>query len=292
MMSSNRTQAIDTLTSATSARSAQDDVNDYFRHSAGYWKEIYERSGFEAALYRLRRNSALALIDRLKLPPQSPILEVGCGAGLTAVGLAERGYRVDAIDSVAPMIETARKIAQGAGLQDRVRLSVGDVHGLAFRTASFAAILAMGVAPWLEALEGPLREMARVLRPGGLLLLSTDNRWCLNHILDPRCFPALRPMRRKLREMLEGARVCRPLTRPRLRMYSIKEVDRLVTAAGLNKVEGKTVGFGPFSFLNLRLLPDSASLNVHRRLQSLADRRLPFLRSTGIEYMILARKPG
>ena len=52
MMSSNRTQAIDTLTSATSARSAQDDVNDYFRHSAGYWKEIYERSGFEAALYR------------------------------------------------------------------------------------------------------------------------------------------------------------------------------------------------------------------------------------------------
>jgi hypothetical protein len=85
---------------------------------------------------------------------------------------------------------------------------------------------------------------------------------------------------------------CEPPARPRLWMYSIQEVDRLLTAAGLKKVEGRTLEFGPFSLLNVKLLPDGASLNLHRRLQSLTDRRLPFLRSAGIEYMVLARKPG
>jgi cyclopropane fatty-acyl-phospholipid synthase-like methyltransferase len=141
MMSSDPTHATNTLLPATSAQSPQAEVNDHFRRSAGYWREIYERNGVEAALYRLRREAALALIEKLGLPSLSNILEVGCGAGLTAVALAERGYRVGAIDSIAPMVETARKIAQSTGLQDRVRLSLGDVHGLAFQSGKAAPLL-------------------------------------------------------------------------------------------------------------------------------------------------------
>ncbi len=75
-------------------------------------------------------------------------------------------------------------------------------------------------------------------------------------------------------------------------MYSIKEFDSLLSTAGLKKVEGMTLGFGSFSFLSYKLLPDSIGVKVHHKLQSLADRRFPVLRSTGAQYIVLAKKFG
>src|SRR2546429_6673175 len=51
-----------------------------------------------------------------------------------------------------------------------------------------------------------------------------------------------------------------------------------------------TVGFGPFSFLGWKFLSDSSGVRVHRRLQQLADRGVPILRSMGTQYIVLARK--
>src|SRR5437773_1141181 len=67
-------------------------------------------------------------------------------------------------------------------------------------------------------------------------------------------------------------------------------VLRLGVAAGLEKIAGRTVGFGPFSVLGWKVLSDSSGVRVHRRLQQLADRGVPILRSMGTQYIVLARK--
>jgi hypothetical protein len=82
-------------------------------------------------------------------------------------------------------------------------------------------------------------------------------------------------------EECDGADLGRPLT----------ELDRLVRAAGLEKRRRRSVGFGPFTFLGVRLLSDSRSVALHRRLQRLADRGVPILRAAGMNAMVLATKP-
>ncbi len=265
-------------------------VEAHFRASAAYWKEIYQLEGLDATIYRQRKAVVLRLVDKLGLSPDSRILEVGCGAGLTAVALAQRGYVVEAVDTVNAMIDLTRQHAVEAGVGHRVRTSLGDVHHLAFPDCLFSLVLAMGVAPWLHLLNQATQEMARVLKPGGCLILTTDNRWCLNHVLDPRCFPALAPARWKVRDVLERLGLCKPAPRPRPHMYSIRQFDALLSMVGLHKLEGMTLGFGPFSFLNCKLLPDSVGVKLHHKLQSFADGGFPLIRSAGAEYIVLAKK--
>jgi hypothetical protein len=76
---------------------------------------------------------------------------------------------------------------------------------------------------------------------------------------------------------------------PRDRAYSIRHFDQLVANAGLEKVEGTTLGFGPFPFLDLEL-PRSLGLPLHRALQRLADKKVRFMRSAGLVYVIDAKK--
>ena len=69
------------------------------------------------------------------------------------------------------------------------------------------------------------------------------------------------------------------------------ELDRLVRAAGLETWRRRSVGFGPFTLLGVRLLSEARSVALHRRLQRLADRGVPLLRAAGMNSMVLATKP-
>jgi ubiquinone/menaquinone biosynthesis C-methylase UbiE len=103
------------------------------------------------------------MVDSLALPPGSRVLEVGCGAGVTTVALAQRRYVVAALDSVDAMIHLTRQLAVERGVEHRLRASRGDAHRLPFADRSFPLLLAIGVTPWVHSLGQFLREMVRVL---------------------------------------------------------------------------------------------------------------------------------
>jgi hypothetical protein len=63
-----------------------------------------------------------------------------------------------------------------------------------------------------------------------------------------------------------------------------------VANAGLTVTRSKAIGFGPFSLFGRHLLPETVAVRVHRRLQALADRGTPVLRSTGAQHIVLARR--
>src|SRR5207253_8033034 len=104
----------------------------------------------------------------------------------------------------------------------------------------------------------------------------------LNHWLDPRDLPPRQPVRRQVRDVLERCGLVGPRGAS-ARFHSTGEFDSCLLAAGLEKIAGRTVGFGPFSFLGWKFLSDSSGVRVHRRLQQLADRGVPILRSMGTQ---------
>lgn len=113
--------------------------------------------GFEATL-RLFRNESIPLGSR--------ILEVGCGTGRTACFLAERGYKVTAVDLNETMLNKARKRSEAMGLE--VDFLKADVCALPFDDGQFDIVIAESVTVFTEA-SASLSEYCRILDRGGVL---------------------------------------------------------------------------------------------------------------------------
>lgn len=124
---------------------------------------------------------ALAVEAVLEARPQR-VLEVGCGPGEAAERIGSSGVEVVALDSSKRMVELA--CARG------VDARVGDAQALPFEDASFDGALAAWMLYHVPAPDLALSELARVLRPGGRLVVVTNRA---EHL-------------RELRELL-GARV-------------------------------------------------------------------------------------
>lgn len=269
----------------------QEQVNRHFTEESVYWQKVYQWRDVFAVVHQLRRSIVLNWIDSLDLPPGSRVLEVGCGAGLLTLALAQRRLAVTALDAVPAMLNQTERLAARAGVADRVTTTLGDIHQLSLKDNTFSMVIALGVIPWLHSPGGALWEMARVLEPGGCLIVNADNQWRMNYCLDPFRFPALRPVRKTVRRVLERHGLWRefPAT-PHSQAHSRHEFDALLAGTGLSNERCKTFGFGPFTFLNCSLLPNSAGIKIHQWLQSLADQEVPVIRSAGSQYLVLARK--
>jgi ubiquinone/menaquinone biosynthesis C-methylase UbiE len=263
----------------------------YFDQESGFWKEIYAKEDVYAVLHQHRQALALSWIDSLDLPKGSSVLEVGCGAGLMSVALAQRGFRVEAVDSSSEMVEQARSTVEAAEVATRVTVRVADVHSLPFGDGTFRLLVALGVIPWLHSLPGALREMARVVEEGGgYLLASADNRRRLVNLVDPIMNPWLANMRKAARRTLQGLGLVRPTNIPPSHLHSRKEIDRLLSSVGLEKLRSSTYGFGPFTLGRRRVFSDRRGVSIHNALQMRADRGVGGLRSTGAQHLVLARR--
>src|SRR5215467_6240874 len=169
-------------------------VQQHFRETLPYWEHVYSDTTVYSRIYQERAQRAIACLDRLDLPLGVPVLEIGCGPGVITGALARKGFRVFAIDPLPEMVERTRANAQQAGFNTNVFARVGNIESLPFDDACFAVVMVIGVTEWLLSLKRPLEEIYRVLRPGGHLIISADNNWPLQHILDPMANPILKPI--------------------------------------------------------------------------------------------------
>src|SRR6185295_18864017 len=122
------------------------------------------------------RQQARGLWNLLQLSPTSCVIDIGCGHGRHALALAERGPAVIGLDFSVALLKRACHLA--ATLRSQVGWIRGDMRRLPFRSeCANAAIMmdAFGFFDTEEEHEAVLREAARILIPGGRLVLKVVN---------------------------------------------------------------------------------------------------------------------
>jgi hypothetical protein len=73
-------------------------------------------------------------------------------------------------------------------------------------------------------------------------------------------------------------------------MYSIGKFNEYLREVNLANIKNTNVGFGPFTLFNHIMFPDQVGVKIHQKLQRYAGSGFPILRSTGSQYIVLARK--
>ena len=126
----------------------------------------YYRRPLIGRLFRERINRGLRLLPHRRF---ERVLEVGYGAGAVQLALAPHTAELHGIDLDADP-EIVRRILEAKG--HRAQLSCGDVYGLQYDTAHFDLVVSFSVFEHLHEYERALREVHRVLAPGGLFLLG------------------------------------------------------------------------------------------------------------------------
>ncbi len=135
------------------------DTRAFFGRVAARWDEVRDTlfgGGFTVA-------SVAALLDRRLV-----VADLGCGTGATAQQIAPAVAKVIAVDHEEVMLEAARARLDGV---ENVELRLGDLTKLPLEDGSVDRALAMLVLHHVDALDEAFREIRRVLRPTGSLVV-------------------------------------------------------------------------------------------------------------------------
>jgi SAM-dependent methyltransferase len=131
------------------------------------------RSEYDYALWEyLRSPKALHALERAGVGLRGRVLDAGCGGGGTALSLAEEAGFAVGLDLDARFRGTGTRLA-GERRIGGVAFVQGDGTRLPFRDGSFDVVFSHSVIEHVGSAEGYLRECHRVLRPRGILYLST-----------------------------------------------------------------------------------------------------------------------
>jgi SAM-dependent methyltransferase len=117
--------------------------------------------------------AAEAFVTRLSIPAGARVLDVACGTGNTALPLARQGCKVTGVDIAPNLLVQARERAASEGLT--IAFDEGDAEQLPYPDASFDAVVTMFGAMFAPRPELVASELARVLKPGGLLAMANWN---------------------------------------------------------------------------------------------------------------------
>jgi 2-polyprenyl-3-methyl-5-hydroxy-6-metoxy-1,4-benzoquinol methylase len=192
-------------------------------HHEAAWESVPEKlAPADAALRAHLLVSRLALLSTRDLPPPR-VLDIGCGEGYFAALMARAGAAVVAVDVAREPLRRARQ----AHPQLDLRLVEPDAR-LPFEDSSFDAVWAGEVIEHVADTAAWLSEVRRVLRSGGMLLLSTPNHGALQLLymaLRPRRFDAHFDPRSE-----------------HLRFYTRRTLAALLADFGFERIELRTAG--------------------------------------------------
>ena len=156
----------------TTTRSHHDNVEKQFGSQASaYLSSAVHASG--RVLVRLG--------ERLAAFPQAHVLDLGCGAGHASFTAAQQVAHVTAYDLSSQMLDVVAGAAKAKGL-NYIDTRQGYAESLPFDDASFEVVISRYSAHHWHDVGQALREVKRVLKPGGVLLVGFDNGF--NYLFD------------------------------------------------------------------------------------------------------------
>ena len=131
------------------------------------------RSDYHYSLFEYYRSAKILIqLERAGIHPNGPVLDAGCGGGGVAVSFAEESTFAVGLDLVDRFTDAGERLAKERGIAN-VTFVRGDGLSLPFKPDHFDLVLSHSVIEHVHSPEDYLRECFRVLRPGGVLFLST-----------------------------------------------------------------------------------------------------------------------
>lgn len=156
-------------------------VNQEYESAFNLQTRIRLHDGFSINPYKWHH----WLFDQLIIPEHSTILELGCGDGTLWQRNADRipkGWDVTLTDLSEGMLNDAKEGLKHCVPLDRFRFTSADARSIPFPDASFDAILANHMLYHVSERHQSLKEIRRVLKPGGILFASTMGRRHMNEV--------------------------------------------------------------------------------------------------------------
>lgn len=141
-------------------------MNIFLNNQVASAYDEYYQSEFGKQVDAIEKHIIKNLLIEL---PQGPLLELGCGTGHWTSFFQEAGFKVIATDVSEAMMEIARQKLPES------EILYADVEELPFDDSSFDAITSITMLEFVDDQEKAIKEIYRVLKPGGLFLLG-----CLN----------------------------------------------------------------------------------------------------------------
>lgn len=268
------------------------------------WESVYSRQDFRGFCYRARMNQTLSWLDASNLSRNSMILDAGCGAGIVTRGLAKRGHIVIGTDHSYDMLEKATSVCN-TDRDLRVKFSQVDVESLPFKDVSFDMIVCLGVVTYLESEERALHEFSRLLRPGGVLILSSLNKAHLVNYLDlpvlvRDVLDRLEKLGRNTVKSILGTRIASKIaiwrrrkgteiknSTPVYRRYFTPKLKASLELQGFSVLEYTTVPLGLLTFSGRTIPPERMNMKL---TMFLARLNVPLLGPLGGMCIFRARK--
>ena len=149
---------------------------DHSSHTEFY--DYYSKQSLTAAA-RERFRAIRDTVLRVSSPAGNRVFDVadiGCNAGTQSLLWAELGHRVHGLDINQPLLELARQRANDAGCS--IEFRIGSAVALPWKDESMDICLAIELLEHVQDWQACVREFTRILRPGGVLFMTTSSRLC------------------------------------------------------------------------------------------------------------------
>jgi SAM-dependent methyltransferase len=128
-------------------------------------------SAYASSDYHSAGPDLAELVEAARLTGEERVLDIGCGAGHTAIALALRARRVTAVDITPEMLGVAADLAARRGLTN-IDFERQDATDLPYPDARFEVVSSRVAAHHYHDVRAFVAEATRVLKPGGRLLLA------------------------------------------------------------------------------------------------------------------------
>jgi len=194
-----------------------------------YYRDLSQDRFRNAFTYGREKVDRVLDVELKRLRPGAKILDVGCGTGVYLQRFRELGFDPEGVEPAEGMREAARR------LDPTLHISSGVATALPFPDATFDLVTEIEVLRYLHRadIRQAMREIFRVLRPGGRAFVTMVNRFALDGFY----------VHYRLRQRVRGSAFDE--TNPHCEFFTPAELERELSAAGGTHARTQGCLFGP-----------------------------------------------
>lgn len=243
-------------------RNHDEAIISLFDRNLRWWQDVYRGDlpqGFFSFEMRCRLELVAGLLTAEIATKENPdVLECGCGPGDILERLAPLACKLTGLDL------NQRYLNLAAGRVPEATLIDGNIGQLPFPDASFDVVYAVGVFQYLQDERAAAREISRVTKEGGFVLISFANYRMLHLFFDP--YYLFRAVKKIFGS--DTPEVNNEFDENKIRRYPLAQLRNLFREYGMDEIQSMTTSYGPLKFWRREFLPLATSMRISEALRN------------------------